>query len=62
MNGATEALKKILKKVLKTEVREQVLSFVELQTVMFEAVQNVNQRTVGSHPSSPENGTLFMSK
>lgn len=62
MNGTTEALKKTLKKVLKTEVREQVLSFIELQTVMFEAGHNVNQRTVGSHPSSPENGTLFMSK
>ena len=41
VNGATEALVKTAKKSLNTAVGEQVLSFVELQTVMFEAAQIV---------------------
>ena len=59
VNGATEALVKTVKRSLNTAVGEQVLSFVELQTVMFEAAQIVNQRPIGSHPSTPEDGTYL---
>ena len=59
INSATEALVKTVKRSLNTEVGEQVLSFVELQTVMFEAAQIVNQRPIGSHPSTPEDGTYL---
>ena len=59
VNGATEALVKTVKRSLNTAVGEQVISFVELQTVMFEAAQIVNQPPIGSHPSTPEDGTYL---
>ena len=48
---------KTVKRSFNTAVGGQVLSFAQLQTVMFEAAEIVNQRPIGSHPSTPENGT-----
>ena len=59
VNGATEALVKTVKRALNTVAEEQVLSFIELQTLMFAAGQTVNQRLIGSHPSTPEDGTYL---
>ena len=53
MNGVTEALVKSIKKALNAAVGDQVMSFSELQTVMFEAAQLVNQRPIGRHPTHP---------
>ena len=53
-NGATEALIKPIKRALNNAIGEEVMSFSELQTVMFEAAQLVNQRPIGAHPTSPE--------
>ena len=53
-NGATEALIKPIKRALKNAIEEEVMSFSELQAVMFEAAQLVNQRPIGAHRTSPE--------
>ena len=53
-NGATEALIKPIKRALNNAIGEEVMSFSEVQTVMFEAAQLVNQRPIGAHPTSPE--------
>ena len=58
-NGATEALVKTVKRALTTAVGEQVLSFSELQTCMFEAAQLVNQRPIGVHPCDPNEGSYL---
>ena len=58
-NGHVEALVKSVKKCLNSTIREQVLSFSEIQTVMFEVAQIVNQRPIGAHPSSPEDGSYI---
>ena len=42
MNGATEALVKSVKKALHTIIGEQILTFSEFQTVIYEAAQLVN--------------------
>ena len=55
-NGATEALVKTVKRAVNTAIGDQVLTFSELQTVLFEAAQLVNQRPIGQHPSHPEDG------
>ena len=58
-NGATEALVKSVKKALNASIGDQVLSYNELQTVVFEAAQIVNQRPIGQHPSHPDDGTYL---
>ena len=52
-NGAVEALVKTVKRALNCAVGDQVMTFSELQTCMFEAGQLVNQRPIGRVPSSP---------
>lgn len=46
-NGCVEALVKSVKKAIKVAVGEQVLSFPELQCVLFEACNIVNERPIG---------------
>ena len=46
-NGGAESLIKSLKKAIKIAVGEQILSFVELQTVLFESANIVNERPIG---------------
>ena len=58
-NGATEALVKTVKRNLQSTIGSQVLSFSELQTVMFEVAQITNQRPIGTHPSLPEDRTYL---
>lgn len=59
MNGVTEALVKSAKKALNGAIGDQVMDFSELQTVMFEAAQIVNQRPIGRHPTSPDDGSYL---
>ena len=59
MNGVTESLVKSIKRSLNTAIGDQVLSFSELQTTMFECVQLVNQRPIGRHPTEPEDGSYL---
>ena len=58
-NGATEALIKTTKRAINAAVGENVLSFSEFQTVMFEAGQLVNQRPIGRVPSTPDDGSYL---
>ena len=46
-NGCAEALIKSVKKSLKVAIGDQVLSFPELQTVLYEAANLVNERPIG---------------
>ena len=58
-NGAVESLVKTVKKALNAAIGENVLSFSELLTCVFEASQLVNQRPIGKHPSNPDDGTYL---
>lgn len=58
-NGATEALVKSVKRALTSIIGDQVLSFSELQTVMFEAAQLVNQRPIGRKSNEPDEGSYL---
>ena len=58
-NGAAESLIKSVKRALNAAIGEQILSFSEMQTVLFEAAQLVNQRPIGSHPTNPDEGTYL---
>ena len=55
-NGSTEALVKTTKRALNATIGEQVFTFSEFQTVMFEVAQIVNQRPIGRKPTSPHEG------
>ena len=55
----TEALVKSTKKALNAAVEDQIMDFSELQTVMYEAVQIVNQRAIGKHPTHPDDGSYL---
>ena len=46
-NGCAESLIKSIKKAIKIAIGEQVLSFAELQTVLFESANIVNERPIG---------------
>ena len=58
-NDAAEALIKTVKRALTTAIGEQVLTYSELQTCVFEAAQLVNQRPIGIHPSHPNQGAYL---
>ena len=38
---------------------ESIMTFSELQTVCYEAANPVNERPIGRHPTSPEDGTFL---
>ena len=56
-NGVSEAPIKSIKKALIVSICENILTFSELQTAMFEAANLVNKRPIGRHPTSPDEGT-----
>ena len=58
-NGSTEALVKSVKRALKVVIGDQICSYAEFQTVVYEAAQLVNQRPIGKVPSSPDDGTYL---
>ena len=58
-NSATESLVKTVKRALNAAVEEQIMTFRELQTVMYEAADIVNQRPIGTHQDSPEDSTYL---
>ena len=58
-NGCTEALVKLVKKALVAAIGDQVLSFSELQTVLYEAANLVNERPIGVLPTHPEDGSYL---
>ena len=54
---AAKILVKCKKRALNAAIGEQTLSVGELQTVMFEADQLFNQRPIGMHSKTPDDGT-----
>ena len=58
-NGCSEALVKSIKKALMAAIRDNILTFTELQTVCFEAANLVNERPSGRNPTSPDDGTYL---
>ena len=58
-NGVSEALVKLIKRAITAAISDPVLTFSELQTVCFEAANLVNERPIGRHPTSPEDGTYL---
>jgi len=64
-NGCSEALVKSTKKALSLAIGAQVLTFSEMQTVLFEVANLVNERPIGKHPTNPTQGrfvSLSLSK
>ena len=58
-NGVTESLIKGVKKALFHVMGGQVLTFEELQTMLFEVANIMNGRPIGRHPTSPEDGSYL---
>ena len=58
-NGATEALVKSVKRAISAAAGVNIFKFSELQTVMFEAAELVNERPIGLHPNSPDEGVYL---
>ena len=58
-NACSESLIKSVKKVLKFVIGDQILSFSEMLTVLFETADMVNSRPIGRHPTSLEDGAYL---
>jgi hypothetical protein len=53
-NGCVESLVKSIKKCIKVAIGDQILSYPELQTVLYEAANIVNERPIGMHSNQIE--------
>ena len=53
-NGTSESLIRSVKRSLKAAIGESILTFSELQTVLFEVANLINERPIGRHPRSPK--------
>lgn len=53
-NGISEALIKSIKRAITTAIGQSVMTFPELQTVLYKVSNLVNERPIGRHPTSPE--------
>ena len=58
-NGCAEALVKTCKRALKKAVGSQVLTPLELYTVLLEVANLVNQRPIGRIPNDPDDGNYI---
>ena len=58
-NGPSEALVKSITKVITVAIGESIMTFSELQTVCYETANLVNERPIGRHPTSPEDGAYL---
>ncbi|XP_043198573.1 uncharacterized protein LOC122368576 isoform X1 [Amphibalanus amphitrite] len=58
-NGCSEALIRSVKRTLSSVIGDQVLSFSELQTVMFEVSNLLNERPIGRHPTDVQDGVYL---
>lgn len=58
-NGISEALIKSIKRAITTAIGQSVMTFPELQTVLYEVSNLVNERPIGRHPTSPEDGAYL---
>ena len=58
-NGCAEALVKSAKKSITVAIGSQVISFSEMQTVLYECANLLNERPIGRHPASIEDGNYL---
>ena len=58
-NGTSESLIRSVKRSLKAAIGESILTFSELQTVLFEVANLISERPIGCHPRSPEDGSYL---
>ncbi|XP_068712242.1 uncharacterized protein [Montipora foliosa] len=58
-NGASESLIKSVRRALTAIIGESILTFSELQTVFYEVANLVNERPIGRHPTSPDDGSYL---
>ena len=58
-NGLSEALVKLVKKDMARIIGSNILTFSELQTVLFEIANLLNERPIGINPTDPEEGTYL---
>ena len=58
-NGVSEALVKSVKRAITAAISDHVMTFSELQTVCFEVANLLNERPIGRHPTSPDDGTYL---
>ena len=58
-NGVSEALVKLVKRAITAALSDHVKTFSELQTVCFEVENLENERPMGRHPTSPDDGTYL---
>ncbi|XP_068674368.1 uncharacterized protein [Montipora foliosa] len=58
-NGVTEALIRSVKRAINASIGDSILTFSELQTVLSEVANLLNERPIGRHPTSPDDGTYL---
>ena len=58
-NGSTEALVKTIKRALTVTIGQQVFTFSEFQTIMYEVSELANERPIGRKPTHPHDGTYL---
>jgi len=58
-NGCSEALIKSVKKSLVLAVGQSIMTFSELQTVMFEVANLLNERPIGTKETDPNEGSYL---
>ena len=58
-NGISEALVKSVKRAIYAAIGHNIMTFSELQTICFEVANLVNERPIGRHPTTSEDGTYL---
>ena len=58
-NGVTEALIRSVKRAINASIGDSILTFSELQTVLYEVANLLNERPIGRHPTSPDDGAYL---
>ena len=55
----TEALIRSVKRAINASIGDSILTFSELQTVLYEVANLLNERPIGRHPTSPDDGAYL---
>ena len=58
-NGCAEALVKSAKRAITVSIGDQILTFTEMQTVLYEVANLLNERPIGRHPTALEDGAYL---
>ena len=58
-NGCAEALVKSAKRAITVAIGSQILTFTEMNTVLYEVANLLNERPIGRHPTALEDGAYL---